>query len=59
MKKPHGKNLKTETGREGLVITVPGKAVDTIATVIKLEVKGKVDNGVAVPKDKMKAGELD
>jgi alpha-L-fucosidase len=55
----NGENLKTDTGKEGLVITVPGKAIDTIATVIKVEVKGKVDNGVAIPKDKMKAGELD
>lgn len=36
----HGKKLKTQTTNDGLVIHVPRKAPDTIATVIKLEVRG-------------------
>jgi alpha-L-fucosidase len=34
--------LKTEMSGDGIVINVPEKALDPIATVIKLEVKGKV-----------------
>ena len=35
-----GKSLKTETTPEGVVITVPAQAPDTIATVIKLKTEG-------------------
>jgi alpha-L-fucosidase len=35
-----GAALKTEAAADGTVILVPAKAPDTIATVIKLEVKG-------------------
>jgi len=51
--------LKTTATADGLTISVPEKSSDPIATVIKVEVKGKVDNTSAKPKDKMKAGELD
>jgi len=51
--------LKTAATAEGLTINVPEKSSDPIATVIKVEVKGKVENISAKPKDKMKAGELD
>jgi alpha-L-fucosidase len=54
-----GGAVKTEMTGEGLAIHLPERAPDPIATVIKIEVKGAVDNGVAKPKDKMKAGELD
>jgi alpha-L-fucosidase len=37
-----GKSLKTASLNDGLVITVPEKAPDTIASVIKLQVKGTV-----------------
>jgi len=55
----NGTKLKTETNNDGLVINVPGNSLDPNATVIKVEVKGTVENGSAKPKDKMKAGELD
>lgn len=53
----NGSKLKTEASNEGLVINVPDKAPDAVATVVKVEVKGaltaKDQNG------KMKSGELD
>ena len=55
----NGEKLATKKTKEGLVISIPGQAIDPIATVIKLEVKGKVDHGSVIQKDKMKAGELD
>jgi alpha-L-fucosidase len=54
-----GKKVKTGKVSDGLSIELPGTAIDTIATVIKVEVKGKVESASAKPKDKMKAGELD
>lgn len=51
--------LKTETTAEGLIIHLPATTTDPIAAVIKVEVKGTVENASAKPKDKMKAGELD
>ncbi|HEX7845492.1 MAG TPA: alpha-L-fucosidase [Chitinophagaceae bacterium] len=51
--------LKTEKSADGIVIAVPQKSLDENATVIKVEVKGKVENVTSQPKDKMKAGELD
>jgi len=38
-----GKILKTSPGVDGLVISVPEKAIDPIATVIKVEIKGGTD----------------
>jgi alpha-L-fucosidase len=55
----NGSSLKKEKTAEGLIIQVPAQAIDPSATVIKLEVKGKVGNDGAKPKEKMKAGELD
>jgi alpha-L-fucosidase len=52
-------SLKTTTTAEGLVISVPANALDTIATVLKVEVKGKVESQLLQPKEKMKAGALD
>jgi alpha-L-fucosidase len=54
-----GKTLKTKTDDNGLVITVPEKSSDPIATVIKLELKGMTDSIMAGKKETMKAGELD
>jgi len=51
--------LKTESNNDGLVIKLPEKALDENATVIKVEIKGTVENSLAKPKDKMKTGELD
>lgn len=51
--------LKTEAASDGLVINLPGKALDPNSTVVKVEVKGTVAGGPGKPKDKMKAGELD
>lgn len=55
----NGTALKTEKNNDGLLITVPEKAVDANATVIKVEVKGIVDAASLNPKEKMKAGEID
>ena len=55
----NGASLKTEMNYDGLVIKVPEKGLDENATVIKVEVKGVVENNSAKSKDKMKAGELD
>jgi alpha-L-fucosidase len=38
----NGKKLKTEAGNDGLQIHVPGDAPDSIASVIKLEIKGNM-----------------
>lgn len=54
-----GKAVKTKTDEMGLVITLPEKASDPVATVIKLELKGMTDGVIAGKKEKMKAGELD
>jgi alpha-L-fucosidase len=55
----NGVSLKSASTDSGLVINVPQNAIDPIATVIKVVVKGKVEGDVSKPKDKMKAGELD
>jgi len=53
-----GKTLKAKASNEGIAITLPSQAPDTIATVIKLEVKGKMESRVSVPKKEMEAGEV-
>jgi alpha-L-fucosidase len=55
----NGTSLSRQKTAEGLAINVPAQAIDPNATVIKLEIKGKVENGSNKPKEKMKAGELD
>jgi alpha-L-fucosidase len=55
----NGKALKTEKSGDNLVISVPDKPLDAIATVIKVEVKEPVTAAAVAPKDKMKAGKLD
>jgi alpha-L-fucosidase len=54
-----GKALKTEPSADGLEINVPAGAPDKIASVIKVEVKGVLENVNIAPKKKMKSGELD
>jgi alpha-L-fucosidase len=54
-----GGNLKTTSNNGGMEISVPSKAPDAIASVIKIEVKGEVANVNLVAKDKMKTGALD
>jgi alpha-L-fucosidase len=49
--------LKTQSSGDGLVIDVPEKAPDPIATVIKVAIKGKSENDAAKPKDKIKASQ--
>jgi len=48
--------LKTGKTAEGTVVTLPSNALDPIATVIKIEVKGKVVGQVLKAKDPMKSG---
>ena len=55
----NSKSLKSKTEGEGLAVSLPEKAVDPIATVIKLELKGTVGDKKTVSKEKMKTGELD
>ena len=40
-------------------LKLPKQAPNAIASVIKMEVKGKMNAAAALAKDKMKAGELD
>ncbi len=54
-----GSKLKTSATNGGLTIDVPAKAPDSIATVIRLDVKGNVGSISSEPKKKMKSGELD
>jgi len=54
-----GGNVKATSANGGMAISVPAKAPDVIASVIKIEVKGEVANVNLVAKDKMKTGELD
>jgi alpha-L-fucosidase len=54
-----GGNVKATSANGGMAISVPAKAPDVIASVIKIEVKGEVANVNLVSKDKMKTGELD
>jgi alpha-L-fucosidase len=54
----NGSALKSESNSDGLVVNLPSKAPDAIASVIKVEVKGTVGNAVS-GNGKMKTGELD
>jgi len=53
-----GTTLKTLPGKDGLTISIPANAPDSIASVIKIEVKGNMDHS-ANANGKMKSGELD
>ena len=54
-----GKSIwKAENTKEGILVHLPPKAPDAIASVIKLQVKGKVE-GLLDNKGKMKTGALD
>lgn len=44
-----GAKLKTKSGGEGVTISVPAEATDPIATVVVLEVKGKLDIEKVLP----------
>lgn len=55
----NNKSLKTTKTADGIMITVPATAPDTIASVIKLEVKGTVADVNNSTNGKMKSGELD
>ena len=53
-----GQSVKTQTDGKSLVLNLPPRQLDTIATVIKVELKGKIENRPTVQQEKMKAGEL-
>lgn len=55
----NGTKLKTQTSSNGLVINVPAHAPGAIASVVKVEVKGLLENVNVDPKKKMKTGALD
>ena len=48
----NGNKLKTEKSPDGLLINVPAQAPDAIASVIKVEVKGVLENVNIGPKKK-------
>ena len=53
-------NLNTSKDSDGWKIKVPATAPDPVASVVRLEVKGKVEIGkVVVPKKKMQTGAID
>ncbi|MEO5684634.1 MAG: alpha-L-fucosidase [Chitinophagaceae bacterium] len=52
----NGAKLKSSQSKEGTLIIVPAQAPDSIATVIKLEVKGHVASQVQHTKEPMKSG---
>ena len=54
-----GGDLKVKSEDGGIVMKVPDTAPDPIATVIKVEFKGKMENVNLPGKSKMKTGELD
>jgi alpha-L-fucosidase len=54
-----GKKLETKASDGELIITLPEKSLDPIATVLKVEVKGKVENmSGSGAKKEMQAGEV-
>jgi len=55
----NGKPLKSESSADGLVIAVPDKAPDAVASVVKVTLKGKITPVVTDAKKKMKTGALD
>jgi alpha-L-fucosidase len=55
----NGESVKIKSKGGDLVIKLPEKSPDPIATVVKIEVKGIVGTNKNLTKDKMKAGELD
>jgi len=54
-----GARLKTSRMGDRLIIDIPAEAPDHIASVIRIEVKGKLANAKAEPKKKMQSGALD
>lgn len=54
-----GKAVKTTAAGKDLLISLPATAPDAIATVIRVDLKGKVANTNTESKGKMKSGELD
>jgi alpha-L-fucosidase len=54
-----GATLTSKTSGNALTINVPAQAPDAIASVIKVELKGKVKDVTVEKNGKMKSGELD
>ncbi|HPT21717.1 MAG TPA: alpha-L-fucosidase [Bacteroidales bacterium] len=54
-----GRKLQTTQKEDSLNIRLPLTAPDSIASVIRLEVKGKVERKASSPQNKMKSGALD
>jgi alpha-L-fucosidase len=54
----NGTALKTQEGKEGLEISLPEKAPDAVASVIKVELKGTVDSNTTA-NGKIKSGSID
>jgi alpha-L-fucosidase len=54
-----GKSINTAVQNEQVVLQVADKPLDAIATVIKLEVKGTLENQNLIGKKQMKSGALD
>jgi alpha-L-fucosidase len=54
-----GASLKNDASNDDITINAPDKAIDNIATVIKVEVKGTVGTQGVKATDKMKTGAID
>ncbi len=54
-----GKKLNAAASQNGLTIELPAAAPDPIATVIKIQAEGKIENANSPNKDKMKSGKID
>lgn len=55
----NGAKLKTYAQGDAVAIEVPAQAIDPIATVVKLEVKGEIKGSSLKPTSKMKTGAID
>ena len=56
----NGKKLNTITENNTFIVQVPTQPINKIATVIKIDFKGRIEKPtVTLPKKKMKSGELD
>jgi alpha-L-fucosidase len=53
-----GKTVKTKAADGGLAIMLPDQALDPVATVIKVEVRGRVEDLSGSAKKEMEAGEV-
>jgi alpha-L-fucosidase len=54
-----GGDLKVKSEDGSLTLKVPGTAPDPVATVIKVELKGRINSASTAATEKMKTGAID